>query len=332
MKYVKLLLLGLGIYLLFMTIQGVGFETIAAKILELRWKLLALFVVYPFVFGFNALGWAYAFPSELPKRVPFRDLYHTRIIGETFNNIIPWTASLGGEPIKAELLKRKHGIPLSQTYASLFIVHTTFWVSLNLFVGTALFLTRHTQPLTPILWHSVLAFLIVLGVVALLLVTALLFGIFTRMHEWAKKVKWLPHATDKDSKLLQLDEDIKKFYFDDKRRLFLSSFFNFLSWTAGVVEVYLFMHILGLHVRWVEAWIFEALIQALRVGTFFIPASLGAQEGGIVLLFSQFGLGQPAGLAFAILRRIREIVWMGIGLILWAFVEDKPKLLERSKG
>jgi hypothetical protein len=73
-----------------------------------------------------------------------------------------------------------------------------------------------------------------------------------------------------------------------------------------------------------EAWLLEALIQVLRIITFFIPSSIGAQEGGIVLIFSQFGYASPVSLTFAVIRRLREIIWLGFGLFLWARIEDKP--------
>ena len=42
--------------------------------------------------------------------------------GETLNAVIPFSASLGGEPVKAELLKERHGVSLSEGLASLLIV------------------------------------------------------------------------------------------------------------------------------------------------------------------------------------------------------------------
>jgi hypothetical protein len=75
-----------------------------------------------------------------------------------------------------------------------------------------------------------------------------------------------------------------------------------------------------------EAWLLEALIQVLRIVTFFIPSSIGAQEGGIVLIFQQFGFANPLSLTFAIIRRIREILWVGVGLLLWSLMEDRPAI------
>ena len=328
LKILKLLLLALGFYILYLTVKAVGIDTLAFNIVELKWRLLPLLVVYPFIFAFDTLGWGFAFPKRLSVRqVPFLRLYQIRIIGETLNAIIPWAASLGGEPIKAQLLKRKYGIPLSEGYASILIVHTTFWISLNLFVIGGVAVTLKTMPLSPVLWKSVLTFLVSLGFVAVFLVIGLHLGIFKQVHSFGEFFKWWGDQTEeKKIKYLKLDDEIKKFYTQDPRRFFLSVFFNFLGWFTGIFEVYWIARLLGIPIGLAEAWLLEALIQVLRIVTFFIPSSIGAQEGGIVLIFLQCGFDQSLGLTFAVIRRMREIVWLALGLTLWTLIEDKPKI------
>ncbi|OGW84069.1 MAG: hypothetical protein A3C47_00145 [Omnitrophica bacterium RIFCSPHIGHO2_02_FULL_51_18] len=326
-KIAKFALLALGLYILYVTVRSVGIGTISSQIVELKWKLAPLLFIYPFIFAFDTLGWSYAFPKGPPNAIPFRDLYAIRIIGETLNAVIPWAASLGGEPIKAELLKRKHGIPLSEGLASLLIVHTTFWVSLNLFVIGGLLVTLNTIKLTPVLWQSVIIFLIVLGLAALLLVIGLHLGIFKQIYSLGENYKWWgQESLEKKNRFLHLDAQIKIFYTSDRKRFFFSTFYNFLGWLTGTLEVYWIAKILGMNVSLAEAWLLEALIQVLRIATFFIPSSIGAQEGGIVLILMQFGYDKSIGATFAIIRRLREILWLGIGLVLWSLIEDRPKL------
>ena len=336
LKILKFLLLALGFCILYLTVKAVGIETLAFNIVELKWRLLPLLVVYPFIFAFDTLGWGFAFPKSITpglsagRQVSFLRLYQIRIIGETLNAIIPWAASLGGEPIKAELLKRKYGISLSEGYASILIVHTTFWISLNLFVIGGVAVTLKTLPLSPVLWKMVLAFLAGLGFVAIFLVIGLHLGIFKQVHSFGEFFKWWGDQTEeKKIKYLKLDDEIKKFYTRDPRRFFLSVFFNFLGWFTGIFEVYWIARLLGMPIGLAEAWLLEALIQVLRIVTFFIPSSIGAQEGGIVLIFLQCGFDQSLGLTFAVIRRMREIVWLALGLTLWSFVEDKPKIQKK---
>ncbi|MBI3315696.1 MAG: flippase-like domain-containing protein [Candidatus Omnitrophica bacterium] len=327
MKLIKALFLVLGFYILYVTVKAVGVGNILSYTLDLRWKLLPMFLVYPLVFFFDTLGWAYAFPRSLRNKASFLELYRTRVVGETLNAVIPWAASLGGEPVKAELLKRRQGIPLSESYASILIVHTTFWLSLNLFVILGIFLTFKTLPLSPLLWHSVLVFLFGLGLIAIFLIIGLHLGVFRKVHRLGETLKWWGEkSSEKRHRYLELDEHIKKFYSRNPRRFFLSVAFNFLGWLAGVLEAYWIISILDIPIGFREAWLIEALIQVLRIVTFFIPSSIGAQEGGIVLLFLQFGFESSVGLMFAVIRRLREILWIALGLLLWLFTEDRPAL------
>jgi uncharacterized membrane protein YbhN (UPF0104 family) len=134
LKFLKIAFLFFGFYLLFKTVQGVGVENITLNLAQLGWQLALVLPIYIFVFLLNTLGWVYSFPKPLPKSIPLTNLCIIRIIGETLNTLIPWAASLGGEPVKAEILKRKYGVSYSESTAAMLIVHTTFWISLNLLV------------------------------------------------------------------------------------------------------------------------------------------------------------------------------------------------------
>jgi hypothetical protein len=63
-----------------------------------------------------------------------------------------------------------------------------------------------------------------------------------------------------------------------------------------------------------------ALSVFIKGGTFFIPGSLGTQDGGNLLLLEAFGYSGVTGITFALLRRFRELVWIGIGLLCLALL------------
>ena len=45
-----------------------------------------------------------------------------------------------------------------------------------------------------------------------------------------------------------------------------------------------------------------------------------------MLIFSQLGFASGPSLLFALIRRVREMIWIALGLLLWAAVKDKPKI------
>ena len=49
---------------------------------------------------------------------------------------------------------------------------------------------------------------------------------------------------------------------------------------------------------------------------FMVPAKIGTQEGGKVVIFAALGLPASLGFAFGVIRHIRELSWAGLGLLL----------------
>jgi hypothetical protein len=63
--------------------------------------------------------------------------------------------------------------------------------------------------------------------------------------------------------------------------------------------------------------------------TFLVPASVGAFESANAAAFEALGLGAGAGLAFSFVRRGRQLVWIGIGLLVlvsMGWLAKRPEL------
>jgi uncharacterized membrane protein YbhN (UPF0104 family) len=67
------------------------------------------------------------------------------------------------------------------------------------------------------------------------------------------------------------------------------------------------------------------MAQLLRVGSFFIPLSIGALEGGMVLIFSALGYPGSLGLATSLIGRVKQFTWVALGIILGWFMAFKTK-------
>ena len=78
------------------------------------------------------------------------------------------------------------------------------------------------------------------------------------------------------------------------------------------------------------ALVIEALGTGVRSAGFLVPGALGAQEGGLVAIFTGVGLGAGTALAFGLVRRVREAVWALSGyllLVVWrGGLPDAPSL------
>src|SRR5262249_61321873 len=101
-KVLRVLLLRAGLAFLVALVVENDPAAILASVERLSWRVLVV-LVFPMalVMALDALGWRYAF---LHDRVPFGPLLATRLAGEAFNIVTP-TAALGGEVVKAWLLR-----------------------------------------------------------------------------------------------------------------------------------------------------------------------------------------------------------------------------------
>jgi len=61
-----------------------------------------------------------------------------------------------------------------------------------------------------------------------------------------------------------------------------------------------------------------------------VTGSLGAQDGGNLLLLRVFGYSDVTGITFALLRRFRELAWIGIGLLCLVMMDREHCSLRDS--
>ena len=112
----------------------------------------------------------------------------------------------------------------------------------------------------------------------------------------------------------RIDGAVREFYRSHWRALLVSVGLHYVSWLVGTLEVLVILRSLHVAATVETAVIIEALGTGVRFATFFVPASLGTLEGAYAAAFTAFGWAASDGLAFSLVRRGRQAVWIGIGL------------------
>jgi len=128
--------------------------------------------------------------------------------------------------------------------------------------------------------------------------------------------------------LQQLDAEIARFY-AAPGAFALSVACFFVAWCMGVVEVYIVLHFLGIGATVSRAMTIEVLSVAIDALFFFVPAKAGTQEGGKMVIFQVLGLDPAKGLALGIVRRLRELSWSMVGLVVLARHQARQRASER---
>ena len=306
-RLARVLLLGTGVTLLAVLIWQNDPASLLASIRQLSWRVLIV-IAFPFTLinVLDTLGWRFAFRRD---HVPFSALFSARLAGEAFNLTTP-TASVGGEAVKAWLIRHHGG--LDESLTSVIVAKTTITIAQGLLLVVGLpcawiLLPPESPLLRAMAWLLVVEVLAVGGFVFVQVSGA--------MGGGGRVLGRFPFLARLAGSLGRLDDSLVQFYRREPVRLTLSIFFHFLGWLASALEVWVIMNLLGIEISFLAATLIEAFSTAIRFATFMVPASVGVLEGGHVAIFTALGLGASAGMSFSIVRRIREATWIGLGFL-----------------
>lgn len=307
MKATRAVLLVGGLVVLAFLVARVGIESVMSVLSRLTWwQLVLICLPYGLIMAVDTLGWRYAFISNPP---PYLRMLAARTAGEAVN-IVTALGSVGGEAVKVWLLRP--AVSYDESVPSVVIAKTTSTMAqtLLLLVGLVLAVTTLTVA-GDVIW----AMLVLLGVELLLVGGFFVTQVAGLVRRAGRLLAW-SGLIENASAAEDLDARLRRYYRENWRRFVLSVAFHFGGWLLGALEVLVMLYVLDIPVSMATATVIEAVGSGVRFASFLVPGSLGVLEGANTGVFAALGLGASAGLAFSLVRRARQGVWIGIGLIV----------------
>jgi hypothetical protein len=307
-------LLGLLLFAYFVSRAGAG--EIVSNIQRLGAGFLLILAVSSTRYIVRALAWIRCI--EPPHRLPFRDAFAARLMGDALGNIVPFLSVAVSEPSKAVFVKDR--VPLLVGLSALAIENIFYALSVALFIfsGTATLLLTVALP-RGLRYASIGALITTLVIIPLVylvirrqtpfLSVALRFlstrGVMTKLIG-----KVLPRAQS-------LEDRVYGFY-ATSRRSFLSIFLLDMCFhLAGVVEVFITLSFISpIPPTLTQAFILESVNRIINVAFKFIPLRAGVDEGGTGQVSKVLGFARGIGETLAIVRKGRDIFWSAVGLLL----------------
>jgi uncharacterized protein (TIRG00374 family) len=314
MSFFKLICIAAGLGLLVFIATQIDVGEAIHQAVRIGWGMAVILGIYFAAFLLDAIAWQVTLPSA---PLDFRWLYRVwkiRMAGEVLNTVIP-AAGLGGEPLKAIMLKRHYGINYREGITSLILSQTIIVMSLVVFLiggfSVMLWLPRFPDSLNLVAMVGLAGIILAVVLIVALqnLKVASILG---------HKIKWLGinrRITETLHQVHDVEERLAAFYRRRPRRFAGALIFSLLAWSVGILEIYYAAYYLGHPITLADAWVVEALVQTVRTGLSFVPAGLGAQEGAFLVVFSALSGTPTLGASVALVRRFREIVW-----VLWGAV------------
>jgi uncharacterized protein (TIRG00374 family) len=298
-----LLLVGAAVGLLALVLH-LGTGPILSALTRVTWgQFVLICLVHGLSVVTDTLGWRYTLTSP----PPFPRLLVVRCAGEAVNTITA-LGSVGGEALKAWLLRRE--VSYEASVPSLILAKSALVVAQTLLLVVGIAVASTAARVDPALVAAMGSLLLVEVVCVggfLAVQVAGVIGRAGRVLGWVG-IQGIAQAE-------QLDEALRGFYRREWRRFLLSVGCCFAGWLIGVAEALLILASLGLSGSLAAATVIEALGSGVRFATFFVPANLGPLEGANAAVFGALGFGAWAGLAFTLVRRARQAVWIGLGVV-----------------
>lgn len=332
MKFLlRALFLGLGLALFGWFIHRAEPRQMLAQFTALGWLTPMIFLPYAFVYLADTRGWQFTLGEKARSGPPFLTLVRIRWAGEAINNVVP-SAYLGGEAVKVYLLN-KRGVPLDVGATSVVAGKTAQTLSQIVFLSLAACALAQIKTGEARVQFG-----------AIVIITALCLAVFGLI--WLQRAGPLSVALrlldkiglrlesvrNKMEKLRRIDDRIIEFYRHDRRHFCFSLALYFAGWLLGVSEVLVIAALLGMPLQISQAVVLEAFVSVAKVFGIVVPGALGFQESGIVILGRAVALADAFAIAYAILRRGREVVFALIGL-LFVYSEEMTfkEILNRAE-
>jgi len=296
-----------------------GFVIFSTGLSEI-WSILLKFSILKFaaillLFLFGLALWTYKWNIILKThnhRLKFRKLFMFRIIDYAIGYVLP-TGMFGGETTRA-YLTHKEGVHLP-TAISTIIIDRALELTINVVLGLLCIVYLLANK---VLSHNMT---IIFTIFLFIMIFFLVFfyynfmnkkGVFTAFLKFFR-LNNLKFIKKFESKIERVEHYMIRFFNHHKLKFFYALFIAALGWVVFFFQAYLIFYFFGYHVKFIT--VFLVMILSGFVTTLPMPAYVGILEGGIAGIFMLVKLKASAGVAYSLILRARDIIFIILGFI-----------------
>lgn len=287
--------------------------------------ILGLWLV---VYLVNTLSWYIIINDEGKcEGLSFWRVYKLTVSGFALNYTTP-CGLMGGEPYRIMELKPYTGVSKATSSVILYVMmhifsHFWFW-----FLSIFLFIAFNKVGV------SMGVLLAMIGAFCLLGIYFFSRGYKTGMAQQGIRIlthipyvkRWARRfAESKSETLEQIDSQIALLHRQHKRTFYSSLLLELGARVLQSVEIYLILKAFAADVSIVDSILILAFSSLFSNLIFFTPMQLGTREGGLALAVDGLHLTGALGVYTGLITRLRELVWIAIGILLIKIGNKKTK-------
>ena len=294
-----------GAALFFYAVRSADLGAILQGIQRVGWGLAAILALAGLRFLIRAECWRLCVPPG--TRLTFRQAFGAFLAGDALGNVTP-LGLLASEPAKVFLTR--HQLATREAVASLAAENLVYGASVVAMVCVGVAVLLATVPL-PDGWRLGLVAALVAGLVGAAVAWRLLRGTWDEgrgARPWWRE------------RLARVRVAVLGFWAGHPARLWRAFGLDLVFHALAVFEIYLTL-------RWLlgdrsptiaQAIVFEALNRVVTVAFKFVPFRLGVDEALTGALAPLLAVNPAAGVALAVVRKIRNLAWSAAGLAIIA--------------
>jgi len=294
-----------GAALFVYAVRRAGTAEILDGVRRVGWGLVVVLAFAGLRFAIRAECWRACLPPATSLSRP--RAFSAFLAGDAVGSVTP-LGLLASEPTK--VLLTRHHLATREALSSLALENLIYAGSVVVMVGAGVAVLLATVSL-PRPWFATVAIGLVALVAAPFVVIRLMRGTWDEQR--GARPRWR-------QRLASLREDVHRFSDGHPRRLGRVFALDLAFHGLAVAEVFLtLVWVLGdRSPTLIQAVAFEALNRVVTVAFKFVPFRVGVDELSSGALASVLTINPAAGVTLAVVRKVRNLVWAGVGLVLVA--------------
>ena len=298
-------------------LNAVGTAEVIARVRSLGWGFALIIAISALRILLRAIAWYHCIPKE-QTRVGLRHLIAARLIGDAAGQLTP-AGILASEPARLLVVSRR--LPLEIATHSLAVETLTYTMTSCFMVlaGTVVlllyFAVNEELRTLSVIALGVMLLVLVLVTIAVLRRWTILTAIGELLRRGLHMAGFSRRWKQQVDMLHRLETHVLDYYRGRPADFIIVNGYEGLFHLAGVAETWVTLQLLGQETTLLIAFTLEATNRAVNMLFSFVPARVGVDEAGSGLLTAALGLGGAAGVALAIVRKARVLVWTAVGMI-----------------
>jgi hypothetical protein len=317
-QLVSALALTIGVSLFAITIVRSGFDETIASASRLGLAFPALLLPGACWHLLRTWGWSIAFPDE--ARPGFARLFRVRLAADAISFFT--IRGVTGEPLKIMLLFDQVAAPIAT--AAITLERLAFAIVSLVIAGVISTIAVRLLAM-PGAWDAVFTLLAMVTVITLAILAEI--ARHRKGDYLGRLVNRLGRLFGRplgSSRVVRFVLDVEDVLLDllrgDRRRLMILTILPVICYLLTALEVWLVLWVIGEPIGVTQALAIDTFARLGSVASAAIPAGIGALEVSNAAPVTMLGLG--GGGALALMRRVRALLWAGVGLALYPRVKQ----------